>query len=172
MIQLFASGGQSIGVSASASVLPMNTPDWSPLEWTGWISLQSKELSKIFSNATDQKHKFFGSQLSLEKEMATHSIILAWRITGKEEHRGLPSMGLHRVWHHLSQHTRPTCPSPTPWVHSNSRPLSRWGPSIYSECGGHQKMKKMRINILLWSILLDILEALSKPIELLYYLYF
>ena len=65
MSQLFALGGQSIGVSASTSVLPMNTQDWSPLGWTGWISLQSKGLSRVFSNTTDQKHQFFDSQLSL-----------------------------------------------------------------------------------------------------------
>ena len=59
MSQLFAWGGQSIGVSASASVLPMNTQDWSPLGWTGWISLQSKGLSGVFSNITVQKHQFF-----------------------------------------------------------------------------------------------------------------
>ena len=53
--QLFAWGGQSIGVSASTSVLPMNTQDWSPLEWTGWISFQSKRLSRVFSNTTVQK---------------------------------------------------------------------------------------------------------------------
>ena len=63
--QLFAWGGQSIGVSASASILPMNTQDWSPLGWTGWISLQSQGLSSIFSNTTVQKHQFFGTQLSL-----------------------------------------------------------------------------------------------------------
>ena len=63
--QLFTSGGQSIGVSASASVPPMNTQDWSPLGWTGWISLQSKELSREFSNTTVQKHQFFSAQLSL-----------------------------------------------------------------------------------------------------------
>ena len=63
--QLFTSGGQSIGVSASASVLPMNTPDWSPLRWTGWVSLQSKGISKVFSNTTVQKHQFFSAQLSL-----------------------------------------------------------------------------------------------------------
>ena len=63
--QLFASGGQNIGVSASTSVLLMNTQDWSPLEWTGWISLQSKGLSRVFSNTIVQKHKFFGVQLSL-----------------------------------------------------------------------------------------------------------
>ena len=59
MSQLFASGGQSIGVSAVASVLPINTQDWSPLGWTGWISLQSKGLSRVFSNTTVQKHQFF-----------------------------------------------------------------------------------------------------------------
>ena len=61
MSQLFASGGQSTGVSASTSVLPMNTQDWSPLGWTGWISLQSKGLSRVFSNTTVQKHQFFGA---------------------------------------------------------------------------------------------------------------
>ena len=64
MSQLFASGGQSIGVSASTSVLSMNTQDWS-LGWTGWISLQSKGLSRVFSNTTVQNHQFFGTQLSL-----------------------------------------------------------------------------------------------------------
>ena len=64
MCQLFTSGGQSIGVSASASVLPMNTQDWS-LGWTDWISLQSKGLSRVFSNTTVQKHQFFSAQLSL-----------------------------------------------------------------------------------------------------------
>ena len=63
--QLFASGGQSIRVSASTSALPTNTQDWSPLGWTGWISLQSKGLSRVFSNTTVQKHKFFCAQLSL-----------------------------------------------------------------------------------------------------------
>ena len=63
--QLFTSGSQSIGVSASTSVLPMNSQDWSPLGWTGWISLQSKGLSRVFSNTTVQKHQFFGAQLSL-----------------------------------------------------------------------------------------------------------
>ena len=58
-------GGQNTGVSASASVLPMNSQDWSPLGWTGWISLQSKGLSRVFSNTIVQKHQFFGIQLSL-----------------------------------------------------------------------------------------------------------
>ena len=64
MSQLFASSGQSIGVSALASVLPMNIRDWLPLGWTGWISLQSKGLSRVFSNTTPQKHQLFGAQLS------------------------------------------------------------------------------------------------------------
>ena len=64
--QFFTSGGQSIGISASASVLPMNTQDWSLLGWTGFISLQSKGLSRVFSNTTVQKHQFFGVQLSLQ----------------------------------------------------------------------------------------------------------
>ena len=63
MSQLLASGGQSFGVSASTSILPMNTQDWTPLEWTGWISLQSKGLSRVFSNTTVQKHQFFGAQV-------------------------------------------------------------------------------------------------------------
>ena len=65
MSELFSSGGQSIGISASTSVLPMNTQDWSPLGWTGWICLQSKGLSRVFSNTTVQKHQFFSAQLSL-----------------------------------------------------------------------------------------------------------
>ena len=63
--QLFASGGQSTGISVSATDLPMNTQDWSQLGWTGWISLQSKGLSRVFSNTTVQKHQFFGAQFSL-----------------------------------------------------------------------------------------------------------
>ena len=66
MSQLFISGGQSIVVSASASVLAMNIQDWSPLGWTDWISLLSKGLSRVFSNTTVQKHQFLGTQLSLE----------------------------------------------------------------------------------------------------------
>ena len=65
VIHFFASGGQSIGVSASASALPMNIQDWFPLGWTGWTSLQSKGLSRVFSNTTVQKHQFFGAQPSL-----------------------------------------------------------------------------------------------------------
>ena len=73
MSQLFAWNGQSIGVSALASVLPMNTQDWSPLGWTGWTSLQSKGLSRVFSNTTVQKHQFFGTQLSSQSNSHIHT---------------------------------------------------------------------------------------------------
>ena len=73
MSQLFASGGQSIGVSASTSVFPMNTQDWSSLGWTGWISLQSKGLSRVFSNTTVQKHQFFSVQPSLWSKSHIHT---------------------------------------------------------------------------------------------------
>ena len=76
MSQLFAWGGQSIGVSASASVHPMNTQDWSPLGWTGWISLQSKGLSRVFSNTTVQKHQFIGTQLSSQSNSHIHTWLL------------------------------------------------------------------------------------------------
>ena len=73
MSQLFTSGGQSTGVSASASVLPMNTQDWSHLGWTGRISLQSKGLSRVFSNTTVQKHQFFGAQFSSQSNCHIHT---------------------------------------------------------------------------------------------------
>ena len=74
--QLFTSDGHSIGVSASASVLPVNIQDWSPLGWTGWISLQSKGLSRVFSNTTVQKHQFFNTQLSLWPNSHIHTWLL------------------------------------------------------------------------------------------------
>ena len=76
MSQLSTSGGQSIGVSASTSVLPMNTKGWSALGWTGWISLQSKGLSRVFSNTTVQKHQFFGTQLYLYSSSHIHTWLL------------------------------------------------------------------------------------------------
>jgi len=76
MSQLFAWGGESIGVSALASILPKNTQDWSPLEWTGWISLQSKGLSRVFSNTTVQKHQFFSAQLSSQSNSHIHTWLL------------------------------------------------------------------------------------------------
>ena len=71
--QLYAWGGQSTGISASESVLPMNTQDWSLLGWTGWISLQSKGLSRVWSNTTVQKHQFFGAQLSSQSNSHIHT---------------------------------------------------------------------------------------------------
>ena len=73
MSQIFTWGGQSIGTSALASVLPMNIQDWSPLGWSGWISLQSKGLSRVFSNITAQKHRFFITQLSSQSNSHIHT---------------------------------------------------------------------------------------------------
>ena len=78
MSQFFTSGGQSIGASASTSVLPMNTQGWFPLGWTGWISLLSKGLSRVFSNTTVQKHQFFGAQCKRMK--SEHFITLYTKI--------------------------------------------------------------------------------------------
>ena len=73
MSQFFISGGQSIGVSTSTSVLPLIIQDWFPSEWTDWIYLQSKGLSRVFSNTTVQKHQFFGTELSLESNSHIHT---------------------------------------------------------------------------------------------------
>ena len=73
MSQLFAWGGQSTGVSALASFLPKNTQDWSPPKWSGWISLQSKGFSRVFSNTTVQKHQFFGAQLSSQSNSHSYT---------------------------------------------------------------------------------------------------
>ena len=74
--QFFTSGGQSVGASASASVLSMNIQDWFPLELTGWICLPSKGLSRVFTNTTVQKHQFFGAQLSLWSNSHVHTRLL------------------------------------------------------------------------------------------------
>ena len=76
MSQFFRSDGQSIGVSASTSVLPMNIQDWFLLGWTAWISLQPKGLSRVFSNTTVQKHQFFGAQLSSQSNSHIHTWLL------------------------------------------------------------------------------------------------
>ena len=76
MSQLFAWGGQRTGVSALASFLPKKSQGWSPSEWTGWISLQSKGLSRVFSNTTVQKHQFFGAQLSSQSNSEIHTRLL------------------------------------------------------------------------------------------------
>ena len=76
MSQLFSWGGQRTGVSALASLLPKNTQGWSPLEWTGWISLQSKGFSRLFSNTTVEKYQFFGAQLSSQSNSHIHTCLL------------------------------------------------------------------------------------------------
>jgi len=97
MSQLFASGGQSIGVSALASVLPKNTQDWSPLGWTGWISLQSKGLSRVFSSTTVRKHQFFGTQLSLSWLVCLEYVQVLYSFTW------IKSYQLSRLLLHLSE---------------------------------------------------------------------
>ena len=85
LTQFFTSDGQSIGVSTSAPVLPMNIQDWFPIGWTGWISLQSKGLSRVFSNTTVQAHHFFGAQLSHLYMITGKTIALTrWTFVGKE----------------------------------------------------------------------------------------
>ena len=90
MSQFFASGGQSIGASTSASILAVNIQDWFPLGWTGWISLQSKGLSSVFSNTTVQKHRFFWAQLSSQSSSHIHT----WP-QEKPELRQCPHHSLH-----------------------------------------------------------------------------
>ena len=121
MSQLFSWGGQSIGVSASASVLPMNTQDWSPLGWTCWISLQSKGLSRVFFNTTVQKHQFFDAQLSsqynshihtrpLEKPLPFH-YVLTWQ-KRRQRRSKLSAMSLLRT-------LTPSWTAPLSWSHIN-----------------------------------------------------
>ena len=76
MSQFFASGSQSIGVSASTSILPVNIQDWFPLGWTGWISLQSNGLTRVFSNTTVQKHQYFSAQLALLSNSNIHTWLM------------------------------------------------------------------------------------------------
>jgi len=150
MSQLFASGGQIIGVSASTSVLPMNTQDWSPLGWTGWISLQSKGFSRVSSNTAVQKNQFFSTQLSLYYSSHIHTwplekTIALTRRTFTDKVMSLlfnmpsqfsqfsHSVVSNSLRPHESQHARPPCPSPTPGVHSDLRPSSQWyHPAILS----------------------------------------
>ena len=98
--QFFASCGQSIGVSASASVLPMNIQDWFPLGWTGWISLQSRGLSRVFSNTTVQKHQFFSAQLSLVH--FSHPYMINGKTIGLTDLIPLPSKGLSSVFSNIT----------------------------------------------------------------------
>ena len=89
-VHFFTSGGQSIGVSASTSVLPMSTQGWFPLGWTGWISLQSEGLSSVFSNTTVQKHQFFGAQLSSQSNSHIHTWLLEKPVYADANYPRLP----------------------------------------------------------------------------------
>ena len=118
MSQLFASGGQSIGVSASASVLPMNTQDWSPLGWTGWISLQSKGLSRVFSNTTVQKINcsLSESQAAVPLLCRVQFFTTLWSVA----HQAPLSMGVSRqeYWRGMP------CPSPGDLPNPGTEPRS------------------------------------------------
>ena len=136
MSQLFAWGGQSIGVSALASVLPKNTQDWSPLEWTGWISLQSKGLSRVFSNTTVQKHPFFGTQLSLLK---SKSWLLFLSKGGELKTSFFNQLSCFQSISHFYHQKFPTLPISKPfkksvcrWVYHWVPPLEAWVPAF---CG-------------------------------------
>ena len=114
-------GGQSIGVSASASVLPVNIQDWFPLGSTDLISLLSKGLSRVFSNTTVEKHQFFGAQLSSQSNSHIHS----WPLE-KPSVQLSHSVVSYSLRPHGLQHSRFPCPSPTPEACWNSRPSSQW----------------------------------------------
>ena len=120
MSQLFASSDQSTGVSASASVLPTNIQDWFPLRWTGWISLQSKELSRVFSRTTVRKYQFFSAQSSLWSK----SHFCTWLLE-KPSLQFSHSVMSNFLWPHGLQHARLPCPSPTPRACTNSCPSSQ-----------------------------------------------
>ena len=116
MSQLFTWGGQSTGISASTSVLPMNTQDWSPLGWTGWISSQSKGLSRVFSKTTVRKHQFFGAQLSSQSNSHIHT----W-LTGKDCDAG-------RDWGQEEKGT--TVDEMTGWHHRLNGHEFEWTPGV------------------------------------------
>ena len=121
MSRLFISGGQ--GVRALPSVLPMNIQNRFHLGLTGLISLQSKRLSRVFSNTTLQNHQFFSTQPSLWSNSHIHTWLLEKPFSSVQFSHSVVSDSLRP---HESQHTRPPCPSPTPRVHSDSRPSSQW----------------------------------------------
>ena len=111
MSHLFTSGSQSIGISASTSVLPMNIQDWFLLGWTGWISLESKGLSRVFSNTTVQKHQFFGAQLSLCNNLNTHKK-MNYRenfcvSSARTEHKHLTEPAVEITSFHSAQDSQP-----------------------------------------------------------------
>ena len=124
---LFESCGPSTGTSSSAAVLPVNIQGWFPLGLTGFISLQSKGLSRVFSSTTVQKHHSFGGQPSLWSNSHIHTWLLEKPSVQFSCSVTSDSLQLHGL-----QHARPPCPSPTPGVYSNSCPLSQWCHSTIS----------------------------------------
>ena len=129
MTQLFASGGQSIGASASASILPVNIQDWFPLGLTGLNSLQSKGLSRVCSSTTAQKHPFFGTQLSLW----SNSHICTWLLEKPSVQFSLSAVS-DSLWPYGLHHARLPCPSSTPRACSNSCSLIWWSHPTISSC--------------------------------------
>ena len=115
MSQLFAWGGQSTGVSALASFLAKNSQGWSPSEWTGWISLQSKGLSRVFSNTTVQKHQFFGAQLVTIYLNSLYDASTTVQFSHSVVSDSLQPHGLQNIWL--------PCPLQTPGACSNSHPV-------------------------------------------------
>ena len=136
MSQFFTSGGQSIGVSASSSVLKMNIRDWFSLGLTGWITLKSKGITRVFSNTVVQNHQFFRTQLSLWSNSHIHTWLLEkpWLWLGSLQVTN--SFMSDSLWPHEPQHIRPPYLSATPGVHPNPCPLSLWcHPNISSSVG-------------------------------------
>ena len=135
MSQLFAWGGQSIGISALASVLPKKSQGWSPLKWTGWISLWSKGLSRVFFKTTVQKHQFFGAQLSLWSDPQIHTWPLVMR-----GYSFTYSASMYTTWYQ-----KLACLSRMPsggWVCSSAQRvlhqrMQEWGVDLCAHCG-HQ----------------------------------
>ena len=122
MSQLFASGGQRTGTPTSASVLPMNIQDWFPLGLTGLLSLQSKRLSRVFSNTTVWKHQFFSAQPSLWSSFHIHTWLLEKTLV---QFSSVTQLCLTLRPQGL-QHARLPCPSSTLGAYANSCPLSWW----------------------------------------------
>ena len=123
MSQLFESGGQSIGVSASSAVLPRNTQDWSPLGWTGWISLQSKGLSRVSSNTTVQKHQFFGTKLSSQSDSHIHT----WPLEKPQPWLGDLCWHFYIICSGNNWYQQPFIDPIVPYIGPCKRKSSEWG---------------------------------------------
>ena len=175
--QFFASGDPSVGVSASTSVLPMNTQDWFPLGWTGWISLQSKRLSRVFSNTTIQKHQLFGAQLYLYSNFHIHTWLLE-----KTDIRPSRTNTPKRCLFHYRRLELKSRKSRNTWINGKIWPWStEWSKAkanrvLPRELTGHSKhplpttqVKTLLVDITRWSILKsDWLYSLQLKMDKLY----